>query len=294
MIAKKVLSVCALVLFALLTGGSFVEDLLITLGITLALLCIGAIIYSIIEIKRNNLIKSSSEEMNGFNRVFVNKHNILYSREKRQIAILNIDKKQVIHKFYREFELTTSKNVYVQGDTSYSLLLDETKNRIIIFFGDSTYITESFDEPFENILSCSLLKNGITVTSKSTTRTIGGALVGGALLGGAGAIVGGLSGDSKTEEKSLYRVWINTRDLSKDSKELRLGENASGAKMICDLINAIIDKVDREFALKESDHEEKTQSTSVGDELLRLADLKNMGVLTEEEFLQQKQKILNQ
>ena len=37
--------------------------------------------------------------------------------------------------------------------------------------------------------------------TKSTGRTIGGAIVGGVLMGGAGAVVGGLSGDTKQKKE---------------------------------------------------------------------------------------------
>ena len=51
--------------------------------------------------------------------------------------------------------------------------------------------------PFEDIISIEIVEDNTTLASKSTMRTVGGAIVGGALAGGAGAIVGGLSGDSK-------------------------------------------------------------------------------------------------
>ena len=149
--------------------------------------------------------------------------------------------------------------------------------------------------------------------SKSTMRTIGGAVVGGALGGGAGAVVGGLSGNTNMKKKvSLIQVRLRIRDISMptllincfDSKSMTNGEDIktdgiSGyiydqciqhANQIVDLVSVIIDDVDKK--------EKKSLNTSIGngsvaEELLKLADLKDKGILTDEEFNAQKSKLLN-
>jgi hypothetical protein len=75
---------------------------------------------------------------------------------------------------------------------------------------------ERFDKlilDFDQVLKSEIVVDGNTVTSKSTSRTLGGALIGGALLGGVGAIVGGLSGGSSNNSyvKNLsLRLVINS------------------------------------------------------------------------------------
>ena len=50
---------------------------------------------------------------------------------------------------------------------------------------------------YSNILSFTYMENNTQIITKSTSRTVGGAMVGGALMGGVGAMVGGLSGSAK-------------------------------------------------------------------------------------------------
>ncbi|MEV9639669.1 hypothetical protein ABZ756_03095 [Mammaliicoccus sciuri] len=53
---------------------------------------------------------------------------------------------------------------------------------------------------FNKIIEVKVLSNSSTVTATSRGSQVGGALVGGVLLGGTGAIIGGLSGKTKTNE----------------------------------------------------------------------------------------------
>lgn len=76
---------------------------------------------------------------------------------------------------------------------------DDTNRWIVIFDFNKEITTERIK--YEDIHSVSLLIDDVTIYSKSSSRTVGGALVGGALLGAAGAVVGGLSGDTKVNDK---------------------------------------------------------------------------------------------
>lgn len=53
----------------------------------------------------------------------------------------------------------------------------------------------------DHILSSEVIIDGETITSTSRGSQIGGALVGGAVLGGVGAVIGGLSGKTKSNEQ---------------------------------------------------------------------------------------------
>lgn len=190
----------------------------------------------------------------------------------------------------------------------YTFAIDENKRKVAYFDEEQeTFIS------YEEIISVDLIENNSTVASKSTMRTIGGAVVGGALGGGAGAVVGGLSGNTNMKKKvSLIQVRLRIRDISMptllincfDSKSMTNGEDIktdgiSGyiydqciqhANQIVDLVSVIIDDVDKK--------EKKSLNTSIGngsvaEELLKLADLKDKGILTDEEFNAQKSKLLN-
>ena len=114
-----------------------------------------------------------------------------------------------------------------------------------------------------------MIDNGKTIHQKSTIRTIGGAIVGGAVAGSAGAIVGGLSGGSKQASVvSLVQVKIllrdvnspsllintfNARNMTVEGKPIKSNGTEgyiyrNGLKIaqeIADIVNVIIDEVDR-------------------------------------------------
>lgn len=189
----------------------------------------------------------------------------------------------------------------------YTFAIDEN-NRKVAYFDEEQ---ETFI-PYDEIISVDLIENNTTVASKSTMRTLGGALIGGALGGGAGAVVGGLSGDAEMKKKiSSIQVRLRIRDISMptliikcfDSKTMTSGgdigtDGISGliyneciqhANQIVDLISVIIDDLDR----KQKQSNISNTTNSVADELTKLADLKAKGILSEEEFNSQKTKLLN-
>ncbi len=159
---------------------------------------------------------------------------------------------------------------------------------------------------YRDIISVEIIEDGTSVFSKSTTRTVGGALVGNVLMGGAGAVVGGLSGNTKKVDKiKSISIKILLRSVEEPSVELKLydGEKIKTdsnyyiklkkfSNDIKDIISVIIDSVDKEE--KSSTVQVEQQKTSVTDELIKLAKLKEEGVLTEEEFANMKAKLLNQ
>lgn len=183
---------------------------------------------------------------------------------------------------------------------------DETNRSIEIFDFRNDITSERIK--FEDIHSVSLLIDDVTIYSKSSSRTFGGALVGGALLGAAGAVVGGLSGDTKVNDKvKSIKIKILVKDPSNPTRTITLLSGAEFEMSIAkpyiedgtavqDTIRIIIDRIDKEEAAKTkslSSFGAPSSITSVSDELLKLAELKEKGILTEEEFQTQKQKVLN-
>ena len=167
---------------------------------------------------------------------------------------------------------------------------------------------------YSDIIEVSYEENGSQLYTKSAGRTIGGAIVGGVLMGGAGAVVGGLSGASKQNKeienmdiKILLRSTIRTscvlhfKDVdrvlkTKEDADRKLYEkyvkNANQAK---DVLSVIIDnakQVSTPTAQPIAQPVVAPASSSVADELAKLAKLKADGILTEEEFQAQKSKLL--
>ena len=167
---------------------------------------------------------------------------------------------------------------------------------------------------YSDIIEVSYEENGSQLYTKSTGRTIGGAIVGGVLMGGAGAVIGGLSGASKQNKeienmdiKILLRSTIRTscvlhfKDVdrvlkTKEDADRKLYEkyvkNANQAK---DVLSVIIDnakQVSTPTAQPIAQPVVAPASSSVADELAKLAKLKADGILTDEEFQAQKSKLL--
>lgn len=100
-----------------------------------------------------------------------------------------IDDLDNIVKALEDFTVTRSLTGF---SNYYRFLVDEQHKKVCYVSGTRKIII-----PFSKILSVELIENGNTKMSKSTARTFGGALVGGVIAGTAGAIVGGLSGNSR-------------------------------------------------------------------------------------------------
>lgn len=95
-----------------------------------------------------------------------------------------------------QFHLT-NQNGYCDG-----IALDET-NKKIAMYSKFIHHNEAISKiiNFEDIVEVKLIEDNVTVTKTSRGSQLGGALVGGALAGGVGAVIGGLSASSTSEEK---------------------------------------------------------------------------------------------
>lgn len=199
--------------------------------------------------------------------------------------------------------------INTKGVGNYLFIMDDFF-KVLVLVGSST--REIFN--YSDIIEVSYEENGSQLYTKSAGRTVGGAIVGGVLMGGAGAVVGGLSGGSKENKeiknmdiKILLRSTSRTtcvlhfKDVdrvlkTKDETDRKLYEtyvkNANQAK---DILSIIIDNAKQSsapIAQLVAQPVVAPSSSSVADELAKLAKLKADGILTEEEFQAQKSKLL--
>lgn len=193
---------------------------------------------------------------------------------------------------------------------SYLFIMDD-------FFKVLVIIERGTQEIFNyaDVIEVSYEENGNQLYTKSAGRTVGGAIVGGVLMGGAGAIVGGLSGASKqNKEVKSIDIKILLRSTSRSSCVLHFNDanrllktkedsdrelyetytkNANEAK---DLLSVIIDNAKQVQVsapvVQPLAQQVPSPSSSVADELAKLAKLKADGILTDEEFQAQKAKLL--
>lgn len=203
------------------------------------------------------------------------------------------------------------QSIFVNGisttvPSDYVIVRDEAANMLFIVKTDQYIDTSIKSIKYEDVIKVEIIEDGNTISSRSTSRTIGGTIVGGAILGGAGAIVGGLSGNTKSSKKVssitikvllrsavdnsyIFELLKSTElNLSKTLEKQSYDSIMKTANEIKNILEVIIDKVDS--ASKSQSH---NNIQSIADELEKLVMLKERGVLSEKEFIEEKRKLLN-
>lgn len=196
----------------------------------------------------------------------------------------------------------------------YLFAIDNYNEKLVLITEQETTVFK-----YEEVIGVEIIEDGSTMSKKSTSRTIGGAIVGGVLAGGVGSIVGGLSGSSKQKNKvktlfvkillkdiehpSVIVKCFESRTMTYDMKEsLKTeGDDQSNiyqqgkkdANDIKDLVTIVIDKVDSKVVNNQVEKPQLPSQSSVATEILKLNELKEKGIITESEFNDQKIKLLN-
>lgn len=251
----------------------------------------------------------TSETASVTNRLF----NVLIDESHGLMAITESGKVKDVFNYINASSLPRKKGEKSTINTreigNYLFLMDDFF-KVLVLVGPDCH--EIFN--YSDIIQVSYEENGSQLYTKSAGRTIGGAIVGGVLMGGAGAVVGGLSGASKQNKeirnmdiKILLRSTSRTscvlhfKDVdrvlkTKDEADRKLYEtyvqNANQAK---DVLSVIIDDAKQASAPIAQPIPQPVvapASSSVADELAKLAKLKADGILTDEEFRVQKSKLL--
>lgn len=179
------------------------------------------------------------------------------------------------------------------------IALDNASNKVCLIEGESTRYIDSRD-----LIESEVLIDGKSVTKTSRASQFAGAAVGGVLFGGVGAIIGGLSGKTTTEQQAKgVKLKIVVNDIDNpfhiiDFIELtNTGSTPPKAALNeaqgwHDLLSTII-KINERNADEESKSAPELSSGSMADEIKSLHDLKNSGAITEEEFQQAKEKVID-
>lgn len=207
-----------------------------------------------------------------------------------------------IPKKYEIKNFTITNSVY---DESAILVIDDNRQKLVLLS-----LTETKpickEANYEDLLSVSLETDGQTIFEKSTMRTVAGAAVGGALFGGAGAVVGGLSGNTSSV-KAIGKIVVKFvfRDIENPNYELvllnvtpikptdldynRVQKALALGNKIKDIGSIIIDKVDNS-----KNEQSQISNLSVAEELKKFADLVKEGIISQKDFEEQKKKLLKQ
>lgn len=205
--------------------------------------------------------------------------------------------------FLHNFNLVVTQSLCDSTEMA-GIALDEVKKEICLWTYSGQYSGRKIK--YSDILSIAIVQDDISILETNRTSQLGGALVGGILLGGVGAAVGALSGkkQSSTGKVKKLELVIKLNDTSNPiftisklhSETFMNNQNYIVPKKELDywhaVFEAIIKQADMEY--QNLNHASSREALSVSDELKKLAELKESGILTEDEFIQQKQKLLHQ
>lgn len=185
---------------------------------------------------------------------------------------------------------------YINPDFSNSILVDEEKNTITVFNNEMNDI-HSFKS--KDIIQIEIIKDGEVITTTNRKNQIGGAIIGSLFAGDTGAIIGGLSASSSTQEKireinlkisvdntsrpNLFVNFFNNRDFVSVENSIELRKSLKDIEHWYSILNILIERS------KKGDTSVNNSSIVLLD---RLVELYREGMLTKEEFEAEKKKIL--
>lgn len=100
--------------------------------------------------------------------------------------------------------MSSGDNILIKfANDSYGIELDKNIGSINIYKLAGNQI-DKISLSINKLLSSEVTENGISIYKTNRGSQIGGAVIGGALVGGVGAIIGGLSGSTRQEERCKY------------------------------------------------------------------------------------------
>ena len=194
---------------------------------------------------------------------------------------------------------------YVSRDNFMGLAIDNTNNQILLSNqGDQTVL------PFNSLIATEVLEDGVSMSRTNRGSQLIGAAVGVALLGGVGAIIGGLSGSTTSSDrvkKVILRVV--TDDIQRPNFDIVFMEAPSNNKKGIEKSNwqykmaiknasewhSRLTTILKRLSEKDAAHNPtavEQLGRSVADEIGKLAQLRDNGLLTQEEFAAQKTHLL--
>lgn len=144
---------------------------------------------------------------------------------------------------------------------------------------------------FDEILEYELLEDGNSITKGG----LGRAIAGGVAFGGVGAIVGGVTGQKKTKKEiETFKIKVTTKDIDNPIIYINLlsnGKIKTSSFAYKDAYNAA-QEILSVFAITQNKDNEKRESLSSADEIIKYKKLLDDGIITQEEFEAKKKQLL--
>ncbi len=223
-------------------------------------------------------------------------------------GVLTDNKKKELVSEIETLDDFTPTQHFMGADGNSGIAIDETRRKICLIRSFGSFTSKRV-LPYQDVIASEIAEDGESITKTMRSSQIGGAVVGAVLLGGVGALIGGLSGKTKTKNTvKRIELQISLNDTSNPIHNilfLNIETNRDGivykssfqsAQRWHGIVAAVIRQADADaqslFATQQQPSISASGS-SLADELKKLADLHSAGILTKEEFHTQKAKILN-
>lgn len=224
-----------------------------------------------------------------------------------QIIAINIRKRNMKSRLKALPDFSPTQQI-IGCDGNSGIAIDESQKKICLIINRGAFISERIIS-YKDIFSIELFEDGTPITRTVRSSQIGSAVVGGLVLGGVGAIVGGLSGKTETSGKIKridLRLIVNDTEAPLHDVAFMNVENKRDSILYTQaiqqarhwhgIVEVLIRRADAENNTSQIEEHPLPATLSapfVADEIKRLAQLYNSGVLTLEEFQQQKTRLLN-
>ncbi|MCE2594412.1 SHOCT domain-containing protein [Motilimonas cestriensis] len=236
-----------------------------------------------------------------------------------QVIAVSNNKKKMKRQFtmVRDFKVTQEA---LGSDGLTGIAIDERRRKICLIKMRGEKVSRKIIG-YKDLLSSEIFEDNATITKTSRSSQLGGALIGGVMLGGVGAIIGGVTG-KKTSKAKTKRIdlrivkndtsepifEINFLNIESDQGSALYQQAMSQARHWHSLVSVLIRKADeQDEMLAPSDIVQDIPETpavvtpqkqiqkpgSVADEIRKLAQLNKEGLITDDELMAQKQKLLN-
>jgi hypothetical protein len=191
----------------------------------------------------------------------------------------------------------------------YGILVDENRRKIALVEGSIDDI-EIRVIGYRDLISSEVFVDGDTVARTKRSSQIGGALIGGLAFGGVGAVIGGLSGKTVSSDevgevglriiindtaRPLYVIYFmrgKRESKASMSYQRAIGQANHWHALVAAIIKSEDSKDDCQVKEGVSSLSRMSGDFYLADELSKLSELRDKGVLTEDEFMAQKQKLL--
>jgi len=193
--------------------------------------------------------------------------------------------------------------IVLGADGLAGISFDERTARICIAAAGKDRILRHRVIAAADIMSGEIFEDGESITRTDRSSQIAGAAVGALVLGGAGLLIGGLSGKTRSSTKTRrieLRIVVNntthpTHDVAFFDGETDKNSDAykrtmENARRWLGIVNILIHRSNDTH--RNQSATSNVASGSIADELQKLAVLLEKGILDQQEFQQQKTKLL--